>query len=159
MSQSSHSLGLDWFQTRLGINKSLQFDLDTDPTASAKASLPHLKKKGSRYKYRNTKFIKNKIEKATLSYKKRSPSQKVRSSDVVDLVTGYQTENFTKGRHLLNNASPNYLELNQMVMQKLRLHGRANTEMESNFKDKVTFHNTMKYKFGTKGSILVRFFK
>ena len=42
--------------------KSMQFDMDTDPTASTKESLPHLKKKkGGRYNYRNRKIIDSRL--------------------------------------------------------------------------------------------------
>ena len=115
--------------------------------------LPHLKGLGKRLKSKNGNILK---ESDINPYKKRVLSRKSREDNTLDCFQSMNAENFTETKHLISNRSPNYIELNKVVMNKLKLKGNKKVEKDYHIFENAGINtSSIKYKFGMKG-VLVR---
>lgn len=108
----------------------------------------------------NTKSRKEQISKknnSRLRYKKRTVSRKRVDEQNRDTGSGFYAQAFTETKHLINNCSPNYIELNKIVMEKLSKPIMPTTDFESCISELNGLARTTRYKYGLKG-ILVSLF-
>lgn len=67
---------------------------------------------------------------------------------------GFYKENLTENKHLINNCSPNYIELNKMIRDKLNNPTKGLTDFETQLSDMQGFNRTTRYKIGIKGILV-----
>lgn len=116
--------------------------------------LPNLDKLSVQLGNRSRKDAITKERGSKLQYKKRTSSRRAQEELMYESGNGFYKENITENKHLINNCSPNYIELNKMIRDKLNNPTKGLTDFETKLSDMQGFNRTTRYKIGIKGMLV-----